>query len=66
MYCPDNLDMFNAYSDRQEDMLSKMPQCCDCGEYIQEEHLFNVNGDLYCFDCMKANFERETEDYIRE
>lgn len=66
MYCPDNLDMFNAYSARQEEMLSKMPQCSDCGDFIQAEHLFNVNGDLFCFDCMKANFERETEDYTRE
>ena len=65
MYCPDNYDAFCEHETQQENMLSRMPQCCECGEHIQEEHLFDVNGDLFCFDCMKANFERETEEYMR-
>lgn len=64
-YLPDVLDMFHEHDARKEEMLEKMPRCCDCGEHIQEEHLFNVNGDLFCFDCAKANFQRDTKDYTR-
>ena len=53
MYVPDNLDMFNSYSARQEEMLSRCPKCSSCGDPIQEEHLFEVDGELYCFDCRK-------------
>ena len=65
MYCPDNYDLFCEHEARQEVALDKCPKCCDCGEPIQEEYLFNVNGDLFCFDCMKSNFRRDTEDYMR-
>ena len=53
MYCPDNLDMFNAYSARQEEMLSRCPKCSECGDPIQEEHSFEVDGNPYCYECRK-------------
>lgn len=66
MYCPDNLDAFYEHESDQQRMLDRCPICSDCGDPIQEAHLFNVNGDLFCFDCAKANFQRDTEDYVRE
>jgi formylmethanofuran dehydrogenase subunit E len=65
MYCPDNYDAFCEHEASQESLLEKLPKCADCGEPIQEEHLFDINGDLFCYECAKSNFKRDTENYMR-
>ena len=65
MPCPDNYDAFCEHEARQESMLDELPICCDCKEPIQEDHLFDINGELFCFDCMKSNYRKYTEDYMR-
>jgi formylmethanofuran dehydrogenase subunit E len=37
----------------QDKRLERLPICCECGEHIQSEWLYDINGDLYCEDCMK-------------
>ena len=64
MYVPDNYDAFLSHEAEQESYLSKLPVCCECDEPIQDDHLFEINGELICFDCMKANYMKYTEDYI--
>lgn len=65
MYCPDNYDFFCEHEARQEEMLSRMPVCDACGDEIQDEHLFEVNGEKFCLECAKVNFMKYTEDYMR-
>ena len=54
---------FERWNADQEKELSRLPKCIDCGEPIQDDYLFDINGDLFCEECMKANFKRWTEDY---
>ena len=64
MYCPDNFDAFDRYDAEQEKALSKLPECSECGEPIQDEECFEFNGELICPDCLKYNHRKWTEDYI--
>lgn len=52
MYLPDNSDMFTAYDSERERRIRKLPKCACCGEYIQSETAYNVDG-LYCEDCFE-------------
>ena len=41
--------------------LAIRPRCSECGDPIQDEKLYNINGDLYCEECIE-NFKEDTED----
>lgn len=66
IYSDDPVADFERYDSRLEDALNQLPKCVDCGEPIQDDDLFDIDGDLYCEECMKANFKKSVEDYIKE
>lgn len=57
---------FDRHEANLQKELNKQPVCVDCDEPIQDDHLFDVDGDLFCEECMIANFKRNTENYIKE
>ena len=57
---------FDRWDAEQQDELEKLPNCCGCGEPIQDDDLFDIDGDLYCEECMEAHFKRPVENYIEE
>lgn len=63
---PDNLDAFNRHEARQEAQLARMPKCEKCGDYIQDDDLFDIDGVLYHEDCAVDLFRKSTENYIKE
>lgn len=63
MNIPDNYDQFESRERKQEAQLRKRPICSHCGEPIQDERLFDINGELYHLDCAKSEFCKYTEDY---
>lgn len=58
---------FLRYDAEQEEALKKLPQCCQCekDEYIQDDHYFLIEGDIYCEEHMIENFRKDTESYER-
>ena len=54
------------YFAAQESELRKRPECEVCGNPIQSETCFHIDGVFYCHHCMEAHFEVPTEDYIEE
>lgn len=44
--------------------LDKLPKCDYCGEPIQEEHYYDINGDYICVECLDRNFKKEVENYV--
>lgn len=42
------------------------PTCCKCGWQIQDEHYYDVDGEIYCEECIKDQFRRNTDDYRAE
>lgn len=65
MYVPDNYDAFEAYQAEQDAWLERRPVCTECGEPIQDDFLYDINGDIYCEECMKDVFRRSSDNYER-
>ena len=57
-------DLYDRHEAEQERQLSRLPRCCECGDHIQADKLYNIFGDLYCESCMIKEFERDTDNYI--
>lgn len=54
---------FTRHDHRQAEKLNQLPQCEDCTKFIQDEHYFDVYGDILCEDCMTLRYRRNTNDY---
>lgn len=61
----DPISDFHRYEAERQREIEKLPVCCDCGDHIQDD-LYDIDGDLYCEDCMRINFKKPLEDYIKE
>lgn len=53
-YIPDNLDLFERYDGRAQDEMDLLPVCDWCGEPIQDEQCYKLDGDVVCEHCMDA------------
>lgn len=60
---PDNYDRFEQYDRRQQYRLSLRPVCVICGEHIQSEYCFQLEGGLICESCIEDS-RCETEDFV--
>ena len=65
-YTDDPVADFNRWDAEQEDKLEKLPKCCLCDEPIQDDHLFDIDGDLFCEECMIENFRKSVDSYVTE
>lgn len=61
----DPISDFHRYDAEQQEQLDRLPKCIYCHEPIQDDYLFNVDGELYCEDCMEDLFKRPVENYMR-
>ena len=59
----DNYDLFCQHEEEQERWLQSLPKCYECGDPIQDEKCFEINGELICPKCLKKNHEKWTDDY---
>ena len=63
-YTDDPIADFEAWDAEQQKKLDSFPKCTECGKRIQDDELFDVYGDLYCWDCAIKEFRRQTDYYI--
>ena len=61
----DNNDFYDMHQAKQDKWLEARPRCCCCGEPIQDDMLYDIDGDLYCEDCMNDEFRHSTDNYIQ-
>ena len=61
----DNYERWMKHDAEQEEALEKLPVCECHGEPIQDEYLFDIDGELYCKEGMIERFRKPTEKYIR-
>jgi len=61
----DNYGLWEQHNAKAEAWLEKQPICVCCGYHIQDDFLFDINGDLFCEECMKDNFRKCTDDYVK-
>ena len=60
----DNYSRWEHHDAEQERWLDKLPVCCLCNQPIQNERLFDIEGNLYHEECAEDEFRKWTEDYI--
>lgn len=63
MSIEDNYDQWGYHEARQTAWLQTRPIYSYCGKPIQDERLFDINGELYHPDCAEKEFCKWTEDY---
>lgn len=56
------------HEDRLYEALIQRPKCCCCEEPIQDDDLFDFDGELVCPECVidyiNDNHKKRTVDYI--
>ena len=57
---------FDRWDMAREHRKSRCPICERCGEHIQSEKLWDINGTLYCQECAAIEFECDTDFYTGE
>lgn len=60
---PDNYSLFARHDAEQEAQLNRLPECCYCGERIQDDHFFLINDEIICQTCLNRFFRKDVEDY---
>lgn len=54
---------FDRWDAEQTEQLKRLPKCAECGEPIQDEECFEINGELICPECLQNNHRKWTSDY---
>jgi formylmethanofuran dehydrogenase subunit E len=49
----DPLDDFNRRDAEYAEWLKTLPKCDICGEPIQDEYYYEINGDKICPECLE-------------
>lgn len=55
---------FLRHDAEQNRKLNLLPRCDYCDNPIQDEYLFDIDGDIYCEKCMNKQFRRQVDDYV--
>jgi len=58
----DNYSLFLKHEAEQEEELQKKPVCHGCGERIQDEYRYNIDGKYYCESCIE-DMKESNEDF---
>ena len=70
MVSGDPLRDFDAWDSEREEKMDKLLTCECCGEPLQDDYLYDFDGDLVCEECMldyvRENFRKKTEDYMED
>lgn len=38
-----------------QERIYDLPVCCECGQPIQDDNYYEVEGNVYCNDCMSGH-----------
>lgn len=64
IFTDDPLLDFAVHDRQQSEELNKRPVCCYCGEPIQDDFCYEINGDYYCEDCLDMHFRKAVDDIV--
>lgn len=56
MSCPDNYSQWEERERQHEAWLRTRPVCCSCGDPIQEDFCYEINGECFCEMCLDNHF----------
>lgn len=65
-YTDDPVADFHAYDDEQQKWLDSLPVCAECGQPIQDDYCYEIDGEIICEECLNDNYRHFTNDLIEE
>lgn len=63
-YTDDPVRDFLHHDCQQIRSLDKLPKCDYCGKPIQNDYLYEINGDTLCERCLNREFRKDVDDYV--
>lgn len=60
----DNYSQWEAHERYLESLREQLPVCEDCGNRIDADIYFDVDGEILCEKCLGRRYGRRTEDYL--
>lgn len=51
-YTDDPIADFNAYDRELQEWRDSLPVCANCGEPIQDDYYYEIEGENVCSDCL--------------
>ncbi len=60
-FCCDPLDAFNRRDAEEAEWLASLPVCDLCGEPIQDEYYYEIEGKEVCPECLNYHFRKEVD-----
>ena len=55
----DNYDLWEAQDIKKEQWRARLPKCEYCGEHIQDEHFYEIDGEILCQECLDEQYKKE-------
>lgn len=59
MNIPDNYDKWLEHEAHQDKWLSEQIVCEYCGQPIQDDFFYEINGDTLCEKCLNRHFRKD-------
>lgn len=64
MNVPDNYDAFVAHQTEQDRKEEELPRCDYCNKRINDDYVYDIDGDIICEDCLRKHYRQPIENYI--
>lgn len=61
MGIPDNYDIWHDHQSRLDQELLRRPVCSHCEDPVQEDHCYEVAGQILCPHCLETYFRKELD-----
>lgn len=58
----DNFDFADEHDAEEARWLATRPVCAKCGEPIQDEYAYDIDGDLLCRECAEEWLKEQRKD----
>ena len=63
-YIPDAYDMWARHDAELEAELEALPKCVECGNPIQDDYCYEINGEVICEHCLNAYYRKSVDEII--
>ena len=59
----DPLDDFDRRDAEDARWYARLPKCDECKCTIEDEHYYDIDGEILCEDCLKKKYRKNSYDY---
>lgn len=60
-YSDDPVRDFERHDREQQKRLEQLPECDKCGDPIQDDHFYEIEGKTICPHCLETYYKRAND-----